>query len=193
MIVWRQLANRLALPPHSSDAAQLMLRALKLAVSSLRDAPPREDGRTPAKRAIMVAVLLADLSTAGVPLPPEGIAAAIVADAAADGRAAIAMIESELGRDVAELVLAVLRVRDAPCAVDLYDDVVSSALREMCLAYYDVRALVLEIVCKLDALQNAASLPLAKRHILALQVGLPVYVCVHHLINPEEHAGLFFR
>lgn len=62
------------------------------------------------------------------------------------------------------------RVRAAPLAVDVYDEQGATAVREMCLALCDVRAILVEVVCQLDLLQNSTGLPIAKRQVLALQV-----------------------
>lgn len=170
MLVWQQLANRLSLSSQGTEAAQLMLRAIKLAVSSLRSAPRRPDGRLPAQRAITNVMLLADLLASGVPLCTEDIAAAVIADAVAAQSLPVDIVEAQLGKDVCARVHAILRVRSAPDTVDVYDDASASALRDVCLTHFSVNAIVVEVACKLDELQNMRALPLAKQHQLALQV-----------------------
>lgn len=71
---------------------------------------------------LTVASRLADISTSGIPIDTEAIAASMLAGAAASGRLHLREIEAKLGPVVAQLVADVLRVRSLPDRVDLYDD-----------------------------------------------------------------------
>jgi hypothetical protein len=71
------------------------------------------------------------------------------------------------------LVHEIQRVRSAPLSVQIYDEASSAAVREQCLSMCDVRAVLVEVVCRLDQLQNCGTMDAAKQQILALQVWPP--------------------
>jgi hypothetical protein len=77
------------------------------------------------------------------------------------------------------VVHEIQRVRSAPRTVDVYDEAASSAVCEMCLSLCDMRAILVEVVCQLDLLQNAAELKPARRQVLAAQVRVG---CVFQLL-----------
>jgi hypothetical protein len=113
------------LPDVADRDEALIIGALKVALSWLKGAPPRADGRLPSARAVQIAATLADLSAAGLPLDAEAISAGIVLEAADCGFLDHQTIEDKLGSGVATLVHDVLRVRTAPQRVELCDDVAS--------------------------------------------------------------------
>ena len=128
-----QLANACAqlsrrLPTDSDDHVygdqqfNLIISALKLALSLLQQAPARADGRMPAERAVQLASTLADLCAAGLPLDAEAIAAGVIVEVADTAFLDGATLEAKLGRNVATLVHDLLRLHHAPNLVDLYDD-----------------------------------------------------------------------
>jgi hypothetical protein len=135
----------------SSDAetSQLILAALKLAVRSLsrtvsdnstssgssggnsspstgflQDRPPAgNDPALPAvQRSLALAVALAELYAAGLPLDGASIAAGIVAEAVDVSALHINTVQAKLGHEVAALVHDVLAVRHAPERTQSYDD-----------------------------------------------------------------------
>ena len=115
----------------SSEAESLILSALKLTLASLgrgrharaaAGTAMRPDGRDPQSRAVDLGVMLADLSSAGIPLDAEAIAAGIVLEAVSYGGLGIEAVLARLGPGVATLVHDTLRVRSAPDRVELYDD-----------------------------------------------------------------------
>jgi hypothetical protein len=135
----------------SSDAetSQLILAALKLAVRSLsrtvsdpstssgsfggstspstgflQDRPPAgDDPALPAvQRSLALAVALAELYAAGLPLDGASIAAGIVAEAVDVSGLHITTVQAKLGQEVAALVHDVLAVRHAPERTQSYDD-----------------------------------------------------------------------
>jgi hypothetical protein len=105
-----------------ANSADLLLRALTLAVSCLRSAPPRRNGRTPLERSLELALALMDLRGAGVPLDGVCIAAGLVAEAVELSYVNPAAVEDKLGVSTAALVHDILKVRAAPEIVELYDD-----------------------------------------------------------------------
>ena len=75
----------------------------------------------------------------GVPLDAESIAAGMVADAVDAGRLSLEVVDERLGAIAGLLVRDLLRVRGLPQCCDVYNDVATGALRELCLNYYDAR------------------------------------------------------
>ncbi len=75
----------------------------------------------------------------GVPLDAEAIAAGLVADAVDAGRLPLEAVDERLGAIAGLLVRDLLRVRGLPACCDVYNDVATGALRELCLNYYDAR------------------------------------------------------
>ena len=57
-----------------------------------------------------------------------------------------------------------------------------SAIREWCLAFHDVRANVLEVVCRWDDLQHMASLPASEQQIMALEA-LQLFAPLGHALG----------
>lgn len=131
----------------SSDAetSQLILAALKLAVRSLSrtvsdpstssssfggSSNPStgflQDAPGPAlpavQRSLALAVALAELYAAGLPLDGASIAAGIVAEAVDVSALHISTVQAKLGPEVAALVHDVLAVRHAPERTQSYDD-----------------------------------------------------------------------
>lgn len=164
------------------QTTELILNALKLSVSWLsslsNEQQPASSG--PATAPILVATRLADLATCGFPIDHEVIAAAIVAEAAdldlLDARA----VEAKLGPGVLALLRDIHRVRTLPSRVELLDDEAASGLRELCLSFYDVRAIVVEVVSRHIALTASADrLPAWERQIRALE-GLQIYAPLGH-------------
>jgi GTP pyrophosphokinase len=80
------------------------------------------------------------------------------------------------------------RVRAAPLSVDVYDEQAATALREMCLSLCDVRAILVEVICQLDLIQNSQRLSLAKRQVLAIQVCSALHVVMLHVVLRVSHA-----
>ncbi|KAK9817892.1 hypothetical protein WJX72_003848 [[Myrmecia] bisecta] len=178
---WEQLALRL--PPHAGLARSgFILNALKLAVAH-RPAQRLGQADPPASRALAVASRLADLSAQGLPMDAESIAAGILADAVQLGSLSVAVVEQRLGPIVAHLLHDLIRVRTLPARVDLYDDTAASALRELCLSFYDVRAIVVEVVARLDSLCAAPpDTPRYLRQLAALEA-LQIYAPMGHALG----------
>mmetsp|Transcript_30964 Transcript_30964/g.68597 ORF Transcript_30964/g.68597 Transcript_30964/m.68597 type:complete len:668 (+) Transcript_30964:195-2198(+) len=182
---WSQVAQRL--PETAEEEGQqqyevLIIAALKLSLAWLQAAPLRKDGRTATARAVQLAATLADLCAAGLPLDAEAIAAGIVLEAVDHGSLDHDTIMQRVSPGVASLVHDVLRVRTAPERVELYDDVASSAIREWCLAFHDVRANVVEVISRWDELQHMSTLPYYEQQIIALEA-LQVYAPLGHALG----------
>jgi hypothetical protein len=133
----------------NADTSQLILSALKLAVRSLSRAAVQQGadgadlsmqfggnsnpstggtcaGNGPAlpavQRSLTLAVALAELYAAGMPLDGASIAAGIVAEAVDVSALNINTVQAKLGAEVAALVHDVLAVRHAPERTQSYDD-----------------------------------------------------------------------
>jgi GTP pyrophosphokinase len=81
---------------------------------------------------------------------------------------------------VCVLVHEIQRVREVPLRIQVYDEPSSAAVREQCLTLCDVRAVLIEVVCRIDQLQNCSHLSTAKQQVLALQVR-PAHIDIHTL------------
>jgi len=133
-----------------ADTSQLILSALKLAVRSLSrtvaepgstsgifggkldistgvlqdsfHAEPAGPALPAVQRSLALAVALAELYAAGLPLDGASIAAGIVAEAVDVSALHINTVQAKLGPEVAALVHDVLAVRHAPERTHSYDD-----------------------------------------------------------------------
>lgn len=61
------------------------------------------------------------------------------------------------------------QVRGLPARADLYDDAQAAALRDLCLNFYDVRATVIEIATRADALRHLSAAEAWRRQLAALE------------------------
>lgn len=73
-----------------------------------------------------------------MPLDAETIAAGVLVEAVANQHVSVALVEQRLGLGVANLLQDVVKVRQLPSRVDLYDDVASR---------YNVMGLFLHLSC----------------------------------------------
>ncbi len=61
------------------------------------------------------------------------------------------------------------QVRNLPARADVYDDAQAAALRDLCLNFYDVRATVIEIATRADALRHLSAAEAWRRQLAALE------------------------
>jgi GTP pyrophosphokinase len=144
----------------------------------------RPDGRELVSRSIGLACSLADLQTYGIPaaLDRDALAACLLIDSVECGSISIETVEARLGDEVASIITDCLRIKTAPSRVELYDDVASSAIREWCLAFHDVRSSSIEVLSRLDNLLNMSILDLADQQIVALEA-LQVFAPLGHSLG----------
>ena len=90
----------------------------------------------------------------GLPLDAESIAAGIVADAVHVGEVSIEVAEERLGPICALLIRDMIKVRTLPSRCDVYDDVSTATVRELCLSFYDARCVLVRLLIKHDGLQH---------------------------------------
>ncbi|BAF16640.1 GTP diphosphokinase CRSH2, chloroplastic [Oryza sativa Japonica Group] len=171
--VFNGLTERMGDDVATSSSWTLLFRALKLALPALRDAA---GGRSLA-RALIVAASLADLQ-----MDAEVISAGIVRQAMDAGAVAMADAEAQLGPGAAALLLESLDVKNAPSRVDVADEEAASAVRNRILSGYDVRAVILELAIRLDAMKHLDGVPKHQQRTTSLEV-LKVFAPLAHAVG----------
>ncbi|XP_073392783.1 uncharacterized protein [Physcomitrium patens] len=174
---WDGLAGRLPPDFASSAGSTLLLAALRLTVSTLRHTSPTEDGRKPLSRALSVAFILADLR-----MDAEVIAAGLLREVVEAGYLNIAGVERVLGKEVAILLEDCARVKYMPSLLDTLDDASVKAIRQYCLAFHDVRAIVVEVAARLDTLRHIQVLPRYRQQMLSLET-MQIYAPLAHAMG----------
>uniref|UniRef100_A0A0D9ZUL4 GTP diphosphokinase n=1 Tax=Oryza glumipatula TaxID=40148 RepID=A0A0D9ZUL4_9ORYZ len=158
----------------TSSSWTLLFRALKLALPALRDAA----GGRSLSRALIVAASLADLQ-----MDAEVISAGIVRQAMDAGAVAMADAEAQLGPGAAALLRESLDVKNAPSSqVDVADEEAASAVRNRILSGYDVRAVILELAIRLDAMKHLDGVPKHQQRTTSLEV-LKVFAPLAHAVG----------
>jgi len=192
---WDRIWVRLPAETAGGGAASIILSALKLLLSvapSGKEAggagAGRAGGQSAVEHALSSALLLADLCASGLPLDAEAIAAGILADAYCTERVSYNEVCQRLGDSAGQLLHDVWRVRTAPKRVDLSDDHAASALRELCLSFYDVRAIAVETVARVEQMNRSSEVPLYQQQLLALEC-LQIYAPLGHAIGVGSLAG----
>lgn len=174
---WDALAEKMPQESGTSPGADLLLQALKLV---LAQATPEG-----ANRALSLANRLAPLAGDASPVDIEAIAAATVMEAFRRGQAPPReVLEARVGPSVAALMHDLRRVAALPSRADLYDDDAAAALRELCLAFYDVRATATEVVARLHSLRGAADSGAAPAELqIAALEALQIYSPMGHALG----------
>ncbi|KAF0926646.1 hypothetical protein E2562_027002 [Oryza meyeriana var. granulata] len=171
--VFNGLTERMGEDVATSSSSRLLFRALKLALPALRDGGDAGG----LSRALIVAASLADLQ-----MDAEVISAGIVRQAMDAGAVTMADAEAQLGPGAAGLLRESLAVKNAPSQVDVADEEAASALRKRILSSYDVRAVILELAVKLDAMKHLDGLPKHQQRTTSLEV-LKVFAPLAHAVG----------
>eukprot|EP00899_Mesostigma_viride_P007551 jgi/Mesvir1/16798/Mv15166-RA.1 len=158
-------------------AADVLMAALKITVGGLQNAPPCEDGRPAITRSLAIAQLLACLHC-----DPETIAAGMLRQLVHAGALLLPTVEATLGASVAQLLHDSARVRELPWRADAFDDDNARTLRQFCLAFHDVRAVVVELAARVDTMRHLSSLPPYQAQILALET-MQIYAPMAHALG----------
>ena len=199
-----------ALAPDARGNREMLLGALKLAIPRLqaipedrrdpegspRGAPERalsdgndETSRTtstvsshrPAhERAVAVTLALCDVG-----MDAECMSAALLRDALVAGSVTLEEIEASLGSNVMRLTHDCVRLRRLPGRVTgSYDDATAEKLRTFCLSFHDVRAVVVELAYRADALRDFenSALSAVQRTALALET-MQLYAPMAHALD----------
>ncbi|KAG9459953.1 hypothetical protein H6P81_004461 [Aristolochia fimbriata] len=175
----------------STSSSRLLFKSLKLCIPLLQALPFLPDGRPPLTRALSVACLLADLQ-----MDAEVISACVLREVLETGTLTILEVKNQISTGTALLLHESLRVKDIPSKVETLDAENAAALRKFCLSYYDPRAVILELACKLDMMKHLDHLPRYHQQKLSLEV-MNIYAPLAHAIGTRtlslELEDLSFR
>ncbi|KAL3614777.1 hypothetical protein CASFOL_040438 [Castilleja foliolosa] len=165
----------------SSSSSHLMFKSLKLSLPFLHSLPLLPDGRSPLSKALSLALILADLQ-----MDAEVISAGILRQVV-EGGANVSMhqLRDRIGTATAHLLHESMRLNNISSKVDELDDETASALRKFCLTYYDVRAIILDLVLKLDTMRHLDSLPRYKQQTISLEV-MKIYAPIAHAVGAHR-------
>ncbi|KAL9147832.1 hypothetical protein ABFS82_12G001400 [Erythranthe guttata] len=177
---FNELTGRMS---HSSlVSSRLLFKVLKLSIPILHSLPLLPDGRSPLSKALSVAFILADLQ-----MDAEVISAGILREVIEGGGGiSIYQLRDRIGSTgTAHLIHESMRLKNISSKVvddDALDDETASALRKYCLTYYDVRAIILELVLKLDTIRHLHYLPRYKQQMISLHV-IKIYAPLAHAVG----------
>ncbi|KAL2244360.1 probable GTP diphosphokinase CRSH, chloroplastic [Sesamum indicum] len=161
----------------SSSSSRLLFKALKLSIPVLHILPLLPDGRSPLTKALSVAVILADLQ-----MDAEVISAGILREVIEGGAISMYEVRDRIGTGTAHLLHESMRLKNISSKVEVLDDESASALRKFCLTYYDVRAIILDLVLKLDMMRHLDHLPRYKQQMISLEV-MKIYAPLAHAVG----------
>ena len=91
-------------------------------------------------------------------------------------------VKNQVGPGIYHLLHESLRIRKIRSKVETLDDDSASALRKFCLSYYDIRAIILELVLKLDRMRNLNYLSKYHQQRISLEV-MKIYAPLAHAIG----------
>ncbi|KAK6129489.1 hypothetical protein DH2020_036769 [Rehmannia glutinosa] len=161
----------------SSSSSRLLFKALKLSIPILHSLPLLPDGRSPLSKALSLALILADLQ-----MDAEVISAGILRQVIEGGAISMYEVRDRIGTGTAHLLHESMRLNNISSKVEALDDESASALRKFCLTYYDVRAIILDLVLKLDMMRHLDSLPRYKQQMISLEV-MKIYAPLAHAVG----------
>ncbi|KAM7280133.1 hypothetical protein ACFE04_007267 [Oxalis oulophora] len=175
----------------STSSSRLLFKSLKLSIPILQSLPIAPDGRSPLSKALSVALLLADLQ-----MDAEVISAGILREVIEAGAITLQEVGTRIGNGIAHLLHESLRVKNIPSKVETLDDDSAAALRKFCLAYYDIRAVILDLALKLDMMRNLDYLPRYQQQMHSLEV-MKIHAPLAHAVGTNflslELEDLSFR
>ncbi|GFP83643.1 probable gtp diphosphokinase crsh chloroplastic [Phtheirospermum japonicum] len=91
-------------------------------------------------------------------------------------------LRDRIGTATVHLLHESMRLNNISSKVDELDDETASALRKFCLTYYDVRAIILDLVLKLDTMRHLDTLPRYKQQMISLEV-MKIYAPLAHAVG----------
>jgi GTP pyrophosphokinase len=112
----------------------------------------------------------------------EVIAAGLLQEALEAGYLRISAVERELGNGVGRLLHDCARVKHMPSRMDTLDDDSANVVRQFCLAFHDVRAVVVVVSARLDVMRHVQTLPRYRQQILALET-MQIYAPLAHVMG----------
>ena len=125
------------------------------------------------------------LALCDVGMDAECMSAALLRDALVAGSVTLEEIEAGLGSNVMRLTHDCVRLRRLPGRVTgSYDDATAEKLRTFCLSFHDVRAVVVELAYRADALRDFENTALSavQRTALALET-MQLYAPMAHALD----------
>ncbi|KAH6808273.1 Ca2+-activated RelA/spot-like protein [Perilla frutescens var. frutescens] len=161
----------------SSSSSRLLFKTLKLSLPLLHSLPLLPDGRDPLSKALSLALFLAHLQ-----MDAEAICAGILRQVIEGGRISMNEVRDRIGTGTAHLLHESMRLNNISSKVEALDDESAYALRKFCLTYYDVRAIILELVLKLDMMRHLHHLPRYKQQMISVQV-MKIYAPLAHAVG----------
>ncbi|KAL3829300.1 hypothetical protein ACJIZ3_018102 [Penstemon smallii] len=172
---FNELTERMRLS--NSKSSMLLFKALKLSIPLLHALPLLPDGRSPLSKALSLALILADLQ-----MDAEVISAGLLRDVIEGGATSMYDVRDRIGIGTAHLLHESMRLKNVSSKVEALDDSSASALRKFCLTYYDVRAIILDLVVKLDMMRHLDYLPRYKQQTISLEV-MKIYAPLAHAVG----------
>lgn len=112
----------------------------------------------------------------------EVIAAGLLREVVEAGYLNIADVEKVLGNEVGVLLKDCSRVKQMPSLLETLDEASVNAVRQYCLAFHDVRAVVVEVAARLDTMRFVQVLPKYRQQILALET-MQIYAPLAHAMG----------
>lgn len=117
----------------------------------------------------------------------EVISTGLLREVVDSGLVGYDVIEQSLGGNIARLLHDCSRVRHIPSRLETLDDDSVAALRQFCLAFHDIRAVVVELASQLDVMQHIHSIPRYRQQISALET-MQIYAPLAHAIGTSSMA-----
>lgn len=115
----------------------------------------------------------------------EVISAGILKEVIEGGGISIFEVRDRIGTGTAHLLHESVRLKNISSKVEALDDESASALRKFCLTYYDVRAIILDLVLKLDMMRHLDYLPRYKQQTISLEV-MKIYAPLAHAVGADH-------
>ncbi|XP_047969040.1 probable GTP diphosphokinase CRSH, chloroplastic [Salvia hispanica] len=161
----------------STSSSRLLFKTLKLSLPLLHSLPLLPDGRDPLSRALSLALFLAHLQ-----MDAEAICAAILRQVIEGGMISMSEVRERVGTGTAHLLHESMRLNNVSSKVEALDDESAFALRKFCLTFYDVRAIILDLVLKLDMMRHLDHLPRYKQQMVSVEV-MKIYAPLAHAVG----------
>lgn len=112
----------------------------------------------------------------------EVISAGILREVVQGGAISMYEVSDHIGTGTAHLLHESMRLKKISSKVEALDDESVSALRKFCLTYYDVRAIILDLVLKLDMMRHLDYRPRYKQQMISLEV-MKIYAPLAHAVG----------
>ncbi|KAL8478816.1 hypothetical protein ACS0TY_030624 [Phlomoides rotata] len=161
----------------STSSSRLLFKTLKFSIPILHSLPLLPDGRSPLSKALSIAIILADLQ-----MDAEAISAGILREVIDSGTITLHEVRDRVGTNTSHLLHESMRLKNISSKVEALDDESASALRVFCLTYYDVRAIILDLVLKLDLMRHLDYLPRYKQQMISVEV-MMIYAPLAHAVG----------